>query len=123
MRTGPSAGIVFRLVGYLAVFLFRDDMTPAVRLSVSIARLVNQLKSFQWRCANETRAIAIRSLGGVSLSSSPVIASNPSIVGEISGVEVCVQFLPCDAAVFTGNCDCKIDNRSNAWVLLGFRAA
>jgi hypothetical protein len=30
MRTGPSAGIVFRLVGYLAVFHFRDDMTAAV---------------------------------------------------------------------------------------------
>ena len=30
MRTGPSAGIVFSLVGYLAVFLFRDGMTAAV---------------------------------------------------------------------------------------------
>jgi hypothetical protein len=46
------------------------------------------------------------------IAAQPVIASNPSIVGEISGVEVCAQFLPCDAAVFTGNCDCKIDNRS-----------
>ncbi len=46
------------------------------------------------------------------IAAQPVIASNPVIVGEISGVEVCAQFLPCDAAVFTGNCDCKIDNRS-----------
>ena len=40
----------------------------------------------------------------------PVIASNPVIVGEISGVEICVQSL-CEAAVFTGTCDCRIDNR------------
>jgi hypothetical protein len=38
----------------------------------------------------------------------PAVASNPVIVGEISGVEVCAQELAqCKAAVFTGTCDCK----------------
>ena len=46
------------------------------------------------------------------IASQPAVASNPVIVGEISGVEVCAQFLPCDAAIFTGTCDCKIDNRN-----------
>ena len=40
----------------------------------------------------------------------PAIASNPAIVGEISGVELCAQFA-CDAAIFTGTCDCIVDNR------------
>ena len=39
----------------------------------------------------------------------PAGASNPVIQGEISGVEVCAQFLPCEAAVFTGTCDCLVD--------------
>ena len=39
-------------------------------------------------------------------------ASNPVIEGEISGVEICAQFLEqCNAAVFTGTCDCEIDSR------------
>jgi hypothetical protein len=39
-------------------------------------------------------------------------ASNPVIEGEISGVEICAQFLEqCKAAVFTGTCDCEIDSR------------
>ena len=42
----------------------------------------------------------------------PAGASNPVIVGEISGVEVCAQFLPCNAAIFTGTCDCEIDSRN-----------
>ena len=46
------------------------------------------------------------------IASQPAVASNPVIVGEISGVEVCAQFLPCNAAIFTGTCDCKIDNRN-----------
>ena len=29
----------------------------------------------------------------------PAGASNPVIQGEVSGVEVCAQFLPCEAAV------------------------
>ena len=41
----------------------------------------------------------------------PVIASSPVIVGEISGVELCPQSA-CDAAVFTGTCDCRVDNRA-----------
>ena len=40
----------------------------------------------------------------------PAVASNPVIQGEVSGVEVCAQFLPCEAAVFTGTCDCIVDN-------------
>ena len=43
------------------------------------------------------------------LTAPPVIASNPVIVGEISGVEICVQSL-CEAAVFTGTCDCRVGN-------------
>jgi hypothetical protein len=38
------------------------------------------------------------------------VASNPVIQGEISGVEICAQFA-CNAAVFTGTCDCIVDNR------------
>ena len=41
----------------------------------------------------------------------PAGASNPVIQGEVSGVEVCAQFLPCEAAVFTGTCDCTVGNR------------
>ena len=40
----------------------------------------------------------------------PAVASNPVIVGEISGVELCAQFA-CNAAVFTGTCDCTVGNR------------
>ena len=51
-------------------------------------------------------------LSGVFLlGTQPAVASNPVIVGEISGVEVCAQFLPCEAAVFTGTCDCKIGTK------------
>ena|SRR5687767_1688218 len=45
------------------------------------------------------------------IASQPAIASNPVIVGEISGVELCPQFA-CNAAVFTGTCDCTIGNRA-----------
>lgn len=40
----------------------------------------------------------------------PIDASSPAITGEISGVELCPQFF-CDAAVFNGTCDCKVDGR------------
>ena len=40
-----------------------------------------------------------------------VSASSPVIVGEISGVEICIQSA-CGAAVFTGTCDCRVDNRA-----------
>jgi hypothetical protein len=43
-------------------------------------------------------------------SAQPAGASNPVIVGEISGVELCAQFA-CNAAVFTGTCDCTVGNR------------
>ena len=46
------------------------------------------------------------------VAAQPASASNPVIVGEISGVEVCAQFLQCNAAVFTGTCDCEIDSRN-----------
>ena len=46
------------------------------------------------------------------VAAQPAVASNPVIVGEISGVEVCAQFLQCNAAVFTGTCDCEIDGRN-----------
>lgn len=42
----------------------------------------------------------------------PAGASDPVIQGEVSGVEVCAQFLPCEAAVFTGTCDCIVDNKN-----------
>jgi hypothetical protein len=45
------------------------------------------------------------------LAAQPVIGSNPVIIGEISGVELCVQSV-CEAAVFTGTCDCRVDNRA-----------
>jgi hypothetical protein len=45
------------------------------------------------------------------IATQPAIASNPVIVGEISGVELCAQFA-CDAAIFTGTCDCIVDNRN-----------
>ena len=45
------------------------------------------------------------------LATQAAIASNPVIVGEISGVELCAQFA-CDAAVFTGTCDCTVDNKN-----------
>lgn len=45
------------------------------------------------------------------LTVQPAIASSPVIVGEISGVEVCAQQVGCDAAVFTGTCDCRVNNR------------
>ena len=45
------------------------------------------------------------------IAAQPVVASNPVIIGEISGVEICVQSL-CDAAVFTGTCECRVDNRA-----------
>jgi hypothetical protein len=41
----------------------------------------------------------------------PAVASNPVIQGEISGVEICAQFA-CNAAVFTGTCDCTVDNKN-----------
>ena len=44
------------------------------------------------------------------IASQPVVASNPVITGEISGVELCAQFM-CDAAIFTGTCDCKVADR------------
>ena len=40
----------------------------------------------------------------------PALASSPVIVGEISGVEVCPEF-GCGAAIFTGTCNCKVNNR------------
>ena len=50
----------------------------------------------------------------------PAGASNPVIQGEVSGVEVRAQFLPYEAAVFTGTCDCIVDDRNAPgffWVL------
>jgi hypothetical protein len=43
------------------------------------------------------------------LSVQPAIGSDPTIVGEISGVELCPQSA-CGAAIFTGTCDCKVNN-------------
>lgn len=40
----------------------------------------------------------------------PTHASSPTIRGEISGVELCPQFV-CDAAIFQGTCDCLVNNR------------
>ena len=45
------------------------------------------------------------------IAAQPAVASNPDIEGEVSGVEVCAQFLPCEAAVFTGTCHCTVGNR------------
>jgi hypothetical protein len=41
---------------------------------------------------------------------SPTYASSPTITGEISGVELCPQFV-CDAAIFQGTCHCLVNNR------------
>jgi hypothetical protein len=46
----------------------------------------------------------------VIIVAAPVVASSPTITGEISGVEICPQFV-CDAAIFNGTCDCVVDNR------------
>jgi hypothetical protein len=43
------------------------------------------------------------------LSVQPAIGSNPIIVDEISGVELCPQSA-CGAAIFTGTCDCNVNN-------------
>jgi hypothetical protein len=45
------------------------------------------------------------------IATQPAGASNPVIVGELSGVELCAQFA-CGAAVFTGTCECTVDNRN-----------
>jgi len=50
----------------------------------------------------------------------PAIASSPAIVGEISGVELCPESV-CDAAIFTGTCDCIVKQRHTVgffWVAL-----
>ena len=44
------------------------------------------------------------------VSVQPATGSSPAIVGEISGVELCPQ-LACGAAVFTGTCECEVDNQ------------
>ena len=44
------------------------------------------------------------------LSVQPAIGSSPIIVAEISGVELCPQSA-CGAAIFTGTCDCKVDDQ------------
>ena len=44
------------------------------------------------------------------LAVKPAVGSSPTIVGEISGVELCAQSA-CGAAIFTGTCECKINNR------------
>lgn len=51
------------------------------------------------------------------IAAQPVIASSPAIVGEISGVELCTQSA-CDAAVFTGTCDCRVASSRGDWPLL-----
>jgi hypothetical protein len=49
-------------------------------------------------------------LAAFLINVSPASASSPTITGEISGVELCPQFI-CDAAVFQGTCDCLVNNR------------
>jgi hypothetical protein len=49
------------------------------------------------------------------IAGQPAVASDPVIQGEISGVEICAQFA-CNAGVFTGTCDCTVENRNT----LGF---
>ena len=44
------------------------------------------------------------------LVAKPAVGSSPSVVGEISGVELCAQFA-CGAAIFTGTCECEINKR------------
>ena len=48
------------------------------------------------------------------------IASSPAIVGELSGVELCPESV-CDAAIFTGTCDCIVNKRHTVgffWVAI-----
>lgn len=47
-------------------------------------------------------------------------ASNPVIVGEISGMELCPESV-CDAAIFTGTCGCLVNQRHTVgffWVAI-----
>jgi len=73
---------------------------------------------------NETTITAARFPAIVLIAGQAAVASNPVIVGEISGVEICAQFLEqCKAAVFTGTCDCEIDSRETPGFFCRFRAA
>jgi hypothetical protein len=49
-------------------------------------------------------------LAAFLVNASPATASSPAITGDISGVELCPQFV-CDAAIFQGTCDCIVNNR------------
>jgi len=64
--------------------------------------------------------ITIRSsIASTSLISGRV-ASSPAIVGELSGVELCPESV-CDAAIFTGTCDCIVNKRHTVgffWVAI-----
>lgn len=51
----------------------------------------------------------------VVFTATPTIASSPAIAGEIEGIEICPQFA-CEAAIFTGNCECVINNRQTIGV-------
>jgi hypothetical protein len=58
----------------------------------------------------KTPLLLIGVLAALFFAVQPVIASSPAIIGEISGVELCPESA-CNAAVFTGTCDCIVGNR------------
>ena len=58
----------------------------------------------------EKAPLLIAVLAFLLITVGPAISASPVILGEISGVELCPEFA-CDAAIFTGNCDCIVNNR------------
>jgi hypothetical protein len=84
--------------------------------------------------ANKTLLIRSIAMGGLSMKKFLLagilsvflitvrssIASSPAIVGELSGVELCPESV-CDAAIFTGTCDCIVNKRHTVgffWVAI-----
>jgi hypothetical protein len=49
-------------------------------------------------------------LAAFAITVQTAVASSPVISGEVSGVELCAQS-GCNAAIFTGTCDCRVGNR------------
>jgi hypothetical protein len=68
-----------------------------------------QAKDQSRRCEMRKYLLPIVVFTWITVAAIPVLASSPSITGEIEGIEICPQFV-CEAAVFNGTCDCKVSN-------------